>query len=577
MINKRLIREMKSSLVFIYKNVLTQWLMLILNILMMMLIAMTLEGLLKNTLILNQMMLYLTVVIVIVALRSILSKKSVMYGYGASKEVKKVLREKILTKLNEMGSGYHQKIATSSLVQMCVEGIDQLEIYYGSYLSQFFYSMLAPLTLFIILSFVNFKVALILFICVPLIPVTIILVSKFAKKLLSKYWGQYTTLGDSFLENLEGLTTLKIYQADGYKHEKMNEEAENFRKVTMKVLTMQLNSITIMDLIAYGGAGIGMMAALFEFQSGAVSIGECILIILLSADFFIPMRTLGSLFHVAMNGIAASDKLFRFLDEKVEEDGTINDIKTDQNIYLDHVSFAYENDQNVLNDIVMEIKPHQMTSIVGESGCGKSTISSLLMKEIRANQGHIFVGDKELVHFSRKAWMKKITYLSSNALLFKGSVRENLLMAKKDATDSEMIEVLKKVKIYDFLENEQGLDTPILENGSNLSGGQCQRIAFARALLHNSEIYIFDEATSNIDVESENDLMKLVDEMKDEKTILLISHRLMNVVKSDQIYVMEKSRIIENGTHEELLKKAGTYQNLWESQKKLETLKGRSL
>lgn len=577
MINKRLIGEMKGSLVFIYKNVLMQWIMLILNIIMMMLIAMTLEGLLRNALVMNQMMLYLTGVIVIVALRFMLSKKSVMYGYDASKEVKKILREKILTKLNEIGSGYHQRIATSTLVQMCVEGIDQLEIYYGSYLSQFMYSILAPLTLFAVLAFVNFKVALILFICVPLIPITIILVSKLAKRLLSKYWGQYTTLGDSFLENLEGLTTLKIYQADGYKHEKMNEEAEKFRKVTMKVLTMQLNSITIMDLIAYGGAGIGMMVALFEYQSGAVSIAECILIILLSADFFIPMRTLGSLFHVAMNGIAASERLFCFLDEEVEEDGTISDIKADQSIYLDHVSFAYEKDQNVLNDIVMEIKPHQMTSIVGESGCGKSTISSLLMKEMKIDHGRILVGDEDMAHFSRKAWMKKITYLSSNALLFKGTVRENLLMAKKDAGDDEMIDVLKKVKIYDFLEGEQGLDTPILENGSNLSGGQCQRIAFARALLHDSEIYIFDEATSNIDVESENDLMKLVEEEKDEKTILLISHRLMNVVKSDQIYVMEKSRIVEKGTHEELLGQEGTYKNLWESQKKLEALKGRSL
>lgn len=577
MINKRLIREMKGSLVFIYKNVLMQWIMLILNIIMMMLIAMTLEGLLRNALVMNQMMLYLTGVIVIVALRFMLSKKSVMYGYDASKEVKKILREKILTKLNEIGSGYHQRIATSTLVQMCVEGIDQLEIYYGSYLSQFMYSILAPLTLFAVLAFVNFKVALILFICVPLIPITIILVSKLAKRLLSRYWGQYTTLGDSFLENLEGLTTLKIYQADGYKHEKMNEEAEKFRKVTMKVLTMQLNSITIMDLIAYGGAGIGMMVALFEYQSGAVSIAECILIILLSADFFIPMRTLGSLFHVAMNGIAASERLFCFLDEEVEEDGTISDIKADQSIYLDHVSFAYEKDQNVLNDIVMEIKPHQMTSIVGESGCGKSTISSLLMKEMKIDHGRILVGDEDMAHFSRKAWMKKITYLSSNALLFKGTVRENLLMAKKDAGDDEMIDVLKKVKIYDFLEGEQGLDTPILENGSNLSGGQCQRIAFARALLHDSEIYIFDEATSNIDVESENDLMKLVEEEKDEKTILLISHRLMNVVKSDQIYVMEKSRIVEKGTHEELLGQEGTYKNLWESQKKLEALKGRSL
>lgn len=577
MINKRLIQEMKSSLVYIYKNVFTQWIMLILNIAMMVLIALTLEGMLENTLELNQMMTRLTLVVLIVGLRFFLNKKSVMYGYEASREVKKTLREKILSKLNEIGSGYHQKIATSSLVQMCVEGIDQLEICYGSYLSQFIYSMLAPLTLFIALSFVNFKVAFILFICVPLIPITIILVSKFAKKLLSKYWGEYTTLGDSFLENLEGLTTLKIYQSDEYKHQKMNEEAERFRRITMKVLTMQLNSITIMDLVAYGGAALGMMTALFEFRSAHISISQCILIILLSADFFIPMRTLGSLFHVAMNGVAASDKLFKFLDEEVEADGTISDIPENQSLVFEHVSFAYEKDQNVLNDIEIEIKPHQMSAIVGESGCGKSTLSSLLMKEHVIENGRILLGKEDIAHYTRKAWMKHVTYLSSNAMLFKGTIRENLLMANENVREEEMIDALKKVKIYDYLETEKGLDTTVLENGSNFSGGQCQRIAFARALLHDSEIYIFDEATSNIDVESENDLMKLVDEMSHKKTVVLISHRLMNVVKSDCIYVMEKSRVVQSGTHEELHRQEGTYKKLWDSQKELEALKGRTL
>ena len=570
MLNKRLISFMKESMIYVYKNVFTQWIMLLLNIIMMAIISYELESILIRKTFKFELLLF---IIIILILRYILTKKSILYSYEASKEVKKTLREKILTKLHEIGMGYHSKIPTSSLVQLCVEGIDQLEIYYGSYISQFIYSMLAPLTLFIVLSFINIKVSFILFICVPLIPMTIIFINKIAKRLLSKYWGKYTSLGDSFLENLEGLTTLKIYEADEYKHQKMNESAEEFRVITMKVLTMQLNSITVMDLVAFGGAALGMIIALFEFKNGNISIFESILIILLSADFFIPMRTLGSLFHVAMNGVAASDKLFKFLDEEVTIDGTITNIENDSIIFK-NVNFSYDENKKILSDINIEIKPNQLTSIVGESGCGKSTISSLIMKRYIPTTGEILLGNTNINEYKRTNWMKHITYLSNASKLFKGTIRDNLLMSKEDATDEEMIEVLKKVKIYDYLLKENGLDTKVLENGSNFSGGQIQRIAFAQALLNDSEIYIFDEATSNIDIESENDLMNLIKEISKNKTVIMISHRLMNVVNSDQIYVMEKACVVGKGTHEQLLKTSKTYQNLWNSQKELENWKG---
>ena len=570
MLNKRLISFMKESMIYVVKNVFTQWLMLLLNIIMMGIIAYELESILLRKTFKYEFLLF---IIIILILRYILTQKSILYSYYASKEVKKTLREKILTKLHEIGMGYHTRIATSSLVQLFVEGIDQLEIYYGSYISQFIYSMLAPFTLFIVLSFINLKVAFILFICVPLIPMTIIMINKIAKRLLSKYWGKYTSLGDSFLENLEGLTTLKIYEADGYKHQKMNEEAEEFRVITMKVLTMQLNSITVMDLVAFGGAALGMIIALFEFRNGNITILESILIILLSADFFIPMRTLGSLFHVAMNGVAASDKLFKFLDEEVDNDGTITNIQNEP-IFFKNVNFGYEENKNILSNINIEIQPNQCTSIVGESGCGKSTISSLMMKRYQPSSGEILLGNTNLKEFKRSSYMKHITYLSNASKLFKGTIRDNLYMANPNATDEEMIEVLKKVKIYDYLEKENGLDTKVLENGSNFSGGQIQRISFAIALLNDSNIYIFDEATSNIDVESENDLMNLIQEISKNKTVLMISHRLMNVVNSDQIYVMEKSKVVGKGTHSQLLEESTTYQNLWNSQKILENWKG---
>ncbi|MGN0325236.1 MAG: ABC transporter ATP-binding protein/permease, partial [Lachnospiraceae bacterium] len=454
-------------------------------------------------------------------------------------------------------------------VQVAVEGVDQLETYFGAYLPQFFYAMLAPLTLFVVLCFVNVPCAASLLICVPLIPVAIVAVQRWAKKLLAKYWGQYTALGDTFLENLQGLTTLKIYQADDFKQKEMNEESEKFRKITMKVLTMQLNSITIMDLIAYGGAALGVIMSVTQYRAGNVSLAGCLLIILLSADFFIPMRMLGSFFHIAMNGMAASDKIFRLLDlpeypatsEKIEEDCTI---------VCSKLHFSYEKEREILHGIDMFFQAGSFTSIVGESGCGKSTVSAILTGRNKGYKGSVTIGGKELKIIEEGSLMKNITYISHQSYLFKGTVRENLLMGCPAASDEELWAVLDRVNLLAFLKGENGLDTKLNEKASNLSGGQCQRLALARALLHDSPIYIFDEATSNIDIESENDIVAVIHALAAQKTVIMISHRLANVTDSDNIYVMDQGTIAESGTHEELLKKNGMYTKLWNAQQYLE-------
>ena len=454
-------------------------------------------------------------------------------------------------------------------MQIAVEGVEQLETYFGAYLPQFFYAMLAPLTLFGVLSVVNFPSAVVLLVCVPMIPVTIILIQRWAKKLLSKYWGQYTALGDTFLENLQGLTTTKIYQADAFKHQEMNEQSERFRKITMKVLTMQLNSITIMDLIAYGGAALGVILAATQLQKGRVDLFGCILIILLAADFFLPMRLLGSFFHIAMNGMAASDKIFRLLDLQEPEQKKAA-VPKECSITCSDLRFSYEEGREILHGITMNFPMGSFTAIVGESGCGKSTISSILMGRNRGYTGEIMVGDIPLSEISEDSLLKSFTYVSHQSYLFKGTVRENLLMAKPDAGEDMLWNVLEQVKLAEFLRSEEGLDTILKEKASNLSGGQCQRLALARALLHDSPVYIFDEATSNIDVESENDIMAQIYELAKTKTIILISHRLANVVGADHIYVLDQGNIVEEGHHETLLLQHGVYAKLWNAQQELE-------
>ena len=569
MINKRLIGTVKESKKYVIRNVMIQWISLVANIGMMASITTLLAKLFEKNATSQDILLTVGIAVIAVVVRFICSVMASRMSYLSSKAVKKTLREMIYKKLLRLGTAYNEKVKTSEIVQVAVEGVDQLETYFGAYLPQFFYAMLAPLTLFVVLSFVNFPSAIVLLICVPMIPVAIAAVQTWAKKLLSKYWGQYTALGDTFLENLQGLTTLKIYQADDFKNKEMNEESERFRVITMKVLTMQLNSITIMDLIAYGGAALGVILATTQFGAGNVTLAGCLLIIMLAADFFIPMRLLGSFFHIAMNGMAASDKIFRLLDLPENEEKT-ECVPEDCTIRCENVRFSYEEDREILHGVNLAFPKGSFTSIVGESGCGKSTISGILMGRNKNYTGSITIGGKELREVSEVSLMENFTYISHQSYLFKGTVRDNLLMGCPNATEEQMWQVLKRVNMAAFLQSENGLDTQLSEKASNLSGGQCQRLALARALLHDSPVYIFDEATSNIDVESENDIMKEIHTLAKIKTVILISHRLANVVDSDNIYVMDKGEVIENGTHLQLLEKAGTYANLWNAQQSLE-------
>ena len=569
MINKRLIGTVKESKKYIAGNVICQWVSLAANITMMGAIAKMLQSLFEGTAGNRQIFLTAAIAAVAVLVRFACATAASQMGYLSSKTVKKALREMIYKKLLRLGSSYKEQAHTSEVVQVAVEGVDQLETYFGAYLPQFFYAMLAPLTLFGVLSFVNFPSAIVLLVCVPLIPVTIVMIQKWAKKLLSKYWGQYTALGDTFLENLQGLTTTKIYQADAFKHKEMNEQSEHFRKITMKVLTMQLNSITIMDLIAYGGAALGVILATTQLRAGYVDLYGCILIILLAADFFLPMRLLGSFFHIAMNGMAASDKIFRLLDLP-EPDQKTGVVPEDCTIECKDLRFAYESDREILHGVDMTFPKGSFTAIVGESGCGKSTISAILMGRNKGYTGNITVGGTSLSEISEESLMTNFTYISHQSYLFKGTVRDNLLMARPNASEETLWQVLEQVNLADFLRSEKGLDTQLREKASNLSGGQCQRLALARALLHDSPVYIFDEATSNIDVESENEIIAQIHALAKAKTVILISHRLANVTGADNIYVLDGGIIAEAGNHNQLLAQNGIYAKLWNAQQKLE-------
>ena len=573
MINKRLIGIVSESKKYIAGNIVAQWCSLAANIVMMYGITALFAAVYNGSYSTDTLIRTAILVVVAAIVRGICTIVSSRMSFLASKTVKKTLREKIYEKLLSLGSAYRENVQTSEVVQVAVEGCDQLETYFGAYLPQFFYAMLAPLTLFVVLLFVNVPSAIVLLVCVPLIPVSIAVVQTWAKKLLSKYWGQYTALGDTFLENLEGLTTLKIYKADEYKNKQMNEESEKFRKITMKVLTMQLNSITIMDLIAYGGAALGVIMAATQLRAGHVSVAGALLIILLSADFFIPMRQLGSFFHIAMNGMAASDKIFRLLDIEENDSQAGRAFPADASIVCKDLSFAYKDnpERKVVKCADITFAKGTLTALVGESGCGKSTISAILMGRNKGYEGNVFVGDTELSDIDEKEIFKNITYISHQSFLFKGTVRDNLKMAGGDITDSQMWVALSKVNLSDFLKVEDGLDTKLNEGASNFSGGQRQRLALARALLHDSPYYIFDEATSNIDVESEDVIMKQIENLAGRKTVILISHRLANVVNADNIYVMNSGVVAESGTHEQLVKAGGEYAKLWNAQMSLES------
>ena len=570
MIKKRLVGLLSHAKKYIIYQVAWQWVSLLCQIVLIYCAAFLLEQALFWEVTPRMAVSYGGIVVLALIVRFVCDRGASHASYRASLDVKRILRDKIYEKLLRLGAAYRERTTTSEVVQMAAEGVEQLETYFGRYLSQLFYSLLAPVTLFVVLSFVNWKASLVLLVCVPLIPISIVAVQKLAKRLLNKYWGIYTELGDSFLENLQGLTTLKIYRSDENKAVEMDEESQRFRRITMKVLTMQLNSTSVMDIIAYGGAAVGMIVTLSEFMKGYLSLHGALMLILLAAEFFIPLRLLGSFFHIGMNGMAASDKIFALLDlpEPEEASGELDDRAID--ITFTRVHFSYEKDREILKGIDMEFPAGSFTSIVGTSGCGKSTAAAILMGRNKGYTGSVTVQGKELSDIREDSLMDHITLISHNSYLFKGTVEDNLRMGKPDATEAEMREALMKVNLWGFLQAQQGLATAVAEKGGNFSGGQCQRLAIARALLHDTPVYIFDEAASNIDAESEEMIMETVYSLAETKTVILISHRLANVVKSDRIYILKNGLAAEMGTHEMLMQRDGEYAKLYRSQMKLE-------
>ncbi len=571
MIKTRLVGLLSHAKKYIVYTIFWQWISLLAQVLAVFSIANLLEHVVNDDVTISGMEQTILILTLVVIVRFMCERLTARASYLACVDVKRILREKIYEKMLRLGASYSEQVSSSEVVQVSNEGVEQLETYFGKYLPQLFYSLIAPLTLFFILCRVSLKASVILLICVPLIPVSIVVVQKVAKRLLSNYWSVYTGLGDSFLENLQGLTTLKIYQADQVKADQMDAESQRFRRITMKVLTMQLNSTSVMDIIAYGGAAIGMGVAVSEFLKGNISMAGTLCIVLLASEFFLPLRLLGSFFHIAMNGMAASDKIFKILDlpepqagEKTLPEGALD-------VRLNDVHFSYEADREILKGVKLDLPAGSFVSLVGESGCGKSTIAGLLAAKNRGYTGEITIGKISLSEINEENLMKHVVLIRHNSYLFKGTVEENLKMAKPDATKEEMENVLQKVNLLGFLQTQDGLQTKLQEKAGNLSGGQCQRLAIARALLRSdSAVYIFDEAASNIDVESEELIMNVIHELAKTKTVLLISHRLANVVKSDKIYFLKDGKIKESGTHEELMKANGEYRHLYDSQMSLE-------
>ncbi|MFI3230113.1 MAG: ABC transporter ATP-binding protein/permease [bacterium] len=563
----------------IYSIVVLQWISMVLNIMLIISLAYQLELMYLSESTQSSLSKTVFVFIFVIAGRFILKKIIAQKAHLASTNIKGLLRKLLYTKLLELGSSYTRILSTAEVMQVSTEGVDQLETYYGKYLPQFFYCMIAPLTLFFVVARIDFVSAIALFICVPLIPISIVIIQKIAKKLLSKYWGIYTELGDSFLENLQGLTTLKIYEADEFYHQEMNKNAEHFREITMKVLSMQLNSIIVMDTVAYGGSALGGILAVKALSSGNIDVMGAIIIILLASEFFLPMRALGSYFHIAMNGMSAADKMFKILDLEVDNDGKEKAPTNPESFKVENMSFKYTSidgeDVNANTNILENISFSSgigITAIVGKSGCGKSTIANILSARERDYQGNVLLNNIELKNINKQDLYNNLTFVNAHGYIFQGTIYDNLIMAdnNNNLNKDDMIKALKKVNLWEFLDQEKGLETVLTERGSNLSGGQKQRLNLARALLRNSDIYIFDEVTSNIDPKSEDDIMRVIKELSQTKIVIIISHRLSNIVNANKIIVLEDGKISDIGTHKELLSKECYYKQIFKEQESLE-------
>ena len=508
------------------------------------------------------------VVVIAMVIRYVTSRRIGDLKDTLGRNVKKDLRQKIYDKIIKLGVRTTDNMSMAGLTQLSMEGVEQLDLYYSAYIPQFFYAMIAPIILFIVTVRINWAVALVLLACVPLIPMSIIAVSRYAKKIFAKYWGKYTSMGDSFLDSVQGLKELKIFQADAAQNIKMNETSEEFRKITMKVLVMQLASTTIMDMVAYGGAGLGIALTIHAVVNGSLSAYAALFLILVAVDFFLPLRAFGSAFHIAMNGASAGNKILSLLAQPDPVWGSETVDST--GITVQDVTFSYDGTRDVLKHASMNFGSTGMCAIVGESGSGKSTVVNLLLGAYHPQQGSILIGNKPLETLSRESYYSHISVVSYNTYVFNETIRQNFMLAKADVKEDEIFTALKKVNLYDFIVENEGLDKVITEDAANISGGQKQRLALAINLVANKDIYIFDEATSNIDIESEAIIMNNIKELSRDKSVIVISHRLANVIAADTIYYIEDGEVKEYGTHNDLMNMHEGYAKLYTTQKRLE-------
>ena len=555
---------------FIVADVAFQWVALACNIALFVVIGLFLQATLEGAVDAGMAVGVLAASAVAIVVRMVCQTAAQRMGRKAASCAKCSIRQQVYDKLAALGPAYSETVATAVAVQVSVEGTEQLESYFGQYLPQLFYALLAPLTLFVVLSPLSLPAAVALLVCVPLIPASIVCVQKIARRTMRNYWGSYTDLGSMFLEAIQGLTTLKIYSADARKHEEMNGAAESFRKATMRLLTMQLNSITVMDLFAFGGAAVGMIAVLWQFSCGAATFAAAFSIVFLSSEFFIPMRTLGSFFHTAMGGMAAAEKMYAILDAPLPVDGAREVDPRDARVECCGVGYSYDGKRQVLEGVDFSAPRGSFIGVTGESGSGKSTLAGILSGANARYAGEVSIGGIDLRDISAESLRKTVTTVPFSSYVFKGTLRANLLLAKPDASDDELWEALAKCRLAGFVRESGGLDMEIAAEGANLSGGQRQRLAFARALLHDSPIYIFDEATSNIDAESEAAIISAARELAGSHTVIMISHRLSAIEHADEIYVLERGKLVEHGTHSQLLARGCAYTRLWESQSQLE-------
>ena len=563
MFNKKLFNELKSEKVQILKLLLIKILQMTTNVAMIFLIGKSIEALISSSFSGSKFILFM---LLIMGLNIFLIKIEAGISYKASYRIKNNLRERLMKKVFSFKMEYGSKVSISEVINLGVEGIEQLNLFYSALLPQLLFSLIGPLILFCILSFLNFKIAIIMLLLIPLIPIAIMMVQKLAKKVVKTYWKSYTNLSEVFIDFLYGLTSLEVFNADEDYNDLLNEKAEDFRVKTMKLLMMQLNNITVLDLISYVGSALGIILSIYYYSKGQLSIFAAFSFILLSQEFFLPLRRLGALFHVAMNGITAANSLFEILEIESIEDfkNLIQDEKVD--VEVKNLSFSY-GEKEILRDLNMKIKSNKITAIVGESGCGKSTLAKLIGGFERNYDGEILYNG--LSEISNDSLNENIMLVDNNPYFFKESLRYNLKMANKNADDDKLIEVLEEVGLYSYFKNIGGLDSILESAGNNLSGGQKQRLAIGRALLKEPKILILDESISNIDKESEDLILNLIQKLKEKMTIILITHRLNTVLQADYIYYLDNKKVAEEGSFEEI-SKGELFSGIYKYQRELE-------